>query len=929
MMSTLVVANFSIIGDNAGSGLAESPPGTTDGKGNRIGGPMFGPIDPLLRPLADYGGTMPTHALAPGSPAIDAGNPAAVAGIGGVPQYDQRGEPFGRVFDGRIDIGAFEFQMPAPTELVVDILVDESDGNYAPGDLSLREAAQLANLAPDTNTIQFSPALTAGGPATLALMRGACRARRQRFYRRSRCRPSHDRRQRQRSNARLADGEGSGIFILGDDDEDLLDAQISGLTLTGGDAQYGGAILSTENLTLQNCTITGNYAAQLGGGVAVLYGDVVIDNCLITNNGTDETTATGGGIAASSTASLVITRQHDLRQRQRRRRRHPRLRHAPLRRRLHDRKQYRLGLRGLRWWNLPQKRRSSLSPTAPSPATPPSAAAASTATPTPHSLASPCRAITLTSTAARSISFGKLRIHESTITSNSAALDGGGIRARSDVQIDGSALEENEAGRWGGAAWIEVVGGPLTITTSTLSGNSATNEGGALWVSGVDATATIAHSTIADNRTSDVFGFGGGITIRNVTLLVENSMVSGNSAATGGGFYADDSALSIIDSSIESNSADGYTSAGGGIYQTLGTLTIFRSTISENSAKTGGGIYASGQLTLTRTTIRDNVADLDGGGILAAGEANIDSSLLHNNTASRNGGAIAVETGDVTIVNSTLSGNSAGALGGGVWAAEPVDIRHSTLFENQAGVAGGGIFLISGSLPLNHTIVARNVAPAGPDLTGLLGTSFSPRLQLDRFQCGQWSSGSAGSHPDSNGNTIGGNIDPLLGPLADNGGITLTHALLAGSPATDAGDPNFNPADPDSDPMTNDAVPYDQRGTPFGRVFDNNGNSVARIDIGPTNCSPRACWATTISIASSMQLTPSCGETRGSRTDLRADGNGNGIVDQADFDLWATNFGKTVGPFDVSESTQEELALQLREIAALNPDWAGTLAGGA
>ena len=64
--------------------------------------------------------------------------------------------------------------------------------------------------------------------------------------------------------------------------------------------------------------------------------------------------------------------------------------------------------------------------------------------------------------------------------------------------------------------------------------------------------------------------------------------------------------------------------------------------------------------------------------------------------------------------------------------------------------------------------------------------------------------------------------NPQLGPLADNGGPTQTHALLVGSPAIDAGDPSvvFNPA------------MFDQRGAPFVRVFDGDGTGGARIDIG-------------------------------------------------------------------------------------------------
>jgi Dockerin type I domain/Planctomycete extracellular len=73
--------------------------------------------DPLLAPLADNGGTAPTHALLLGSPAIDAGDPAAMAGVGDVPEFDQRGVGFSRVVNGRIDIGALELQAAPPALL--------------------------------------------------------------------------------------------------------------------------------------------------------------------------------------------------------------------------------------------------------------------------------------------------------------------------------------------------------------------------------------------------------------------------------------------------------------------------------------------------------------------------------------------------------------------------------------------------------------------------------------------------------------------------------------------------------------------------------------------------------------------------------------------------------------------------------------------
>jgi hypothetical protein len=83
----------------------------------------------MLGPLADNGGMTPTYKLVLGSPAIDAGDPTAVAGENGHPMYDQRGEPFTRVYGGRIDIGAFEYHSKPPltTDFTGDGLVTAAD----------------------------------------------------------------------------------------------------------------------------------------------------------------------------------------------------------------------------------------------------------------------------------------------------------------------------------------------------------------------------------------------------------------------------------------------------------------------------------------------------------------------------------------------------------------------------------------------------------------------------------------------------------------------------------------------------------------------------------------------------------------------------------------------------------------------------------
>lgn len=105
-------ARFNLIGDNATSSLAEAPIGFPDANGNMIGGPVHGPIDPLLGALTENGGPTRTLALLSGSPAIDAGSAELAPGLAGVSEFDQRGAPFTRLAGSRIDIGAFERQSP-------------------------------------------------------------------------------------------------------------------------------------------------------------------------------------------------------------------------------------------------------------------------------------------------------------------------------------------------------------------------------------------------------------------------------------------------------------------------------------------------------------------------------------------------------------------------------------------------------------------------------------------------------------------------------------------------------------------------------------------------------------------------------------------------------------------------------------------------
>jgi hypothetical protein len=267
--------------------------------------------------------------------------------------------------------------------------------------------------------------------------------------------------------------------------------------------------------------------------------------------------------------------------------------------------------------------------------------------------------------------------------------------------------------------------------------------------------------------------------------------------------------LSITDDlTIEGLGADAITVSGtltSQVFEIAGvTASISGLTIADGFGYIGGGIYNTGTLTLSNTTLSGNYAnyfwgyDGFGGGIYNAGT--------------------------LTVSNSTLSGNEAGVhtsnsggVGGGIYNAGTLTLSNSTLSDNYASGGCGGIYNEDGgTATVGNTIVAGNSSPAVPDVSG----AFSS-LGYNLIGVGDGATGFTGAG-DQVG-TIGSPIDPLLGPLADNGGPTWTHALLPGSPAIDAGDPA----------ATGD---FDQRG--LARIVDGNGDGTATIDIGAYEVQP-------------------------------------------------------------------------------------------
>jgi hypothetical protein len=291
--------------------------------------------------------------------------------------------------------------------------------------------------------------------------------------------------------------------------------------------------------------------------------------------------------------------------------------------------------------------------------------------------------------------------------------------------------------------------------------------------------------TVSGNDRSGVFVVDAHVQAKLAGLTITGGDVA--TASTKGGGIENFGNLRVFDSTILGNSAG--AGVGGGIYND-GTLTVNYSTISTNSAFQGGGIDndSGGTLTVSYATISGNSAEsyeVGGGGIYNNGVMTVSRSTISGNTAQNGRGAFGggiQNAGTLTVSNSTISANIA-FFGGGIENVGTLTVTSSTISGN-AGYAGGGIGSSYATLTLLSTIVAGNNTATDPDLDQIGGT-LSGSYNLIGNGTGQ-----TGLIRGTNGNQIGtaaSPIDPLLGPLANNGGKTQTMALLAGSPALNAG----------------------------------------------------------------------------------------------------------------------------------------------
>ena len=259
--------------------------GVADGSSGLIGSDLTGtkarPLNAGLAPLGAYGGPTQTMPELYGSPAIGAGNidlvPAALT-------TDQRGEP--RLFDGKVDIGAYQLQVIIAPSFVVDTTVDYSD----PGDgkTTLREAIASANALPG-QAITWDSTVFAGAQ-TITLAGAALELS-------------------DTSGTEAIAGPAAGLTISGGGLSRVFQvdpgvtASFAGLTITGGNAGVGGGLYNSGTATLTGCTVSGNSTTRDGGGLFTAIGAAtVLTDCMIGGNYSRQSS---GGLSNNGTTTLT------------------------------------------------------------------------------------------------------------------------------------------------------------------------------------------------------------------------------------------------------------------------------------------------------------------------------------------------------------------------------------------------------------------------------------------------------------------------------------------------------------------------------------------------------------------------------------------------------------------------------------------------
>ncbi len=323
----------------------------------------------------------------------------------------------------------------------------------------------------------------------------------------------------------------------------------------------------------------------------------------------------------------------------------------------------------------------------------------------------------------------------------------------------------------------------------------------ALTIEGQGAALTTIDGNDLDRVLHVVFSVSSppDLTLRDLT--VTGGQVSDH---PGAGLNFDSSGTVLVERTVfTDNHVLGSTSSaiGGAISSNAGgVLTVRSSRLAGNSAERGGALFSNSTLVVEDSAIVDNEARA-GSALVEYGTTILRRSLVNGNEATGNH-TIATESGTLEVEDTTISGNvDPLAILDAVGVA--VTLRNVTITENDAswvvGASSGTTVGILNSIVYNP-LAAQECEMSDGGVLASLGST------LDRD--GTCATGAAGDQPS---------VDPLLGPLADNGGPTDTHRLLPTSPAIDAGDDGS-------------CTLQDQRGV--ARPRDGDGDGTAHCDLG-------------------------------------------------------------------------------------------------
>jgi CSLREA domain-containing protein len=411
------------------------------------------------------------------------------------------------------------------------------------------------------------------------------------------------------------------------------------------------------------------------------------------------------------------------------------------------------------------------------------------------------------------------------ISTNAAAVNGGGLYNQGKAYVTGGSFSGDSAAN-GGGVW-NGTGATATVSGCSISTNSAAVSGGGLYDLG---KAYVTGSSFSGDSAANGGGLGNG---KSATVTVSGCNISNNTSSTDGGGIWSYANLTLTDSTVSGNKSN---HEGGGILS-RGSLTITNCTVTNNTAGTfgvtngyGGGI--AGLVNMQDCTVSGNTASTGGG---LSGGGTILNSTFANNQGYQRGGGVA-NYGGVSMTNCTVYANKAFYVeknldgtttdhpgkGGGIYSSWPATLTNCTVAGNKAsrlrnGGSGGDIFNNSSNFILNNCLIAYSAAYGG-DITGNAVVSGHNNLIDDKVHAGGLSSA-------NNNYYVPSNQLHLYTPSTNYGGPTATvmpefdPALNAVSPVIGRGDPSLIPA----------GVTTDQRGVSRISV---SPNGTVTVDIG-------------------------------------------------------------------------------------------------